>query len=505
MKFIDDFLNNTTMYRVVLYVLIGLLLAATVLSYFGVLPFSPFNLLVSVIFILLICWVTNLVYSKTYQAPTNIESVYITALILALIISPAKTPADFAFLFWASVWSMASKYIFAIGKKHLFNPVAVAVAITAFTVNQSASWWIGTLAMLPFTIAGGYLVVKKIRRTDMVSAFLYTAFAVVIATSFLTGHNLLTLIEQTLVESPIIFFATIMFTEPLTTPPTMILQIVYAIIVGILSSPSVHVGRFYFTPETALLAGNVFSYIVSPKIKLLLKLKDIIPVADNTYDFIFDPGRKLSFVPGQYMEWTLPHSHPDDRGNRRYFTLASSPTEKTVRIGVKINPNPSSFKKSLLDIKSNREIVATQLSGDFTLPRNPKQKLVFIAGGIGVTPFRSMIKYLIDKGEKRQIVLFYANRNVRDIAYRDVFDKAAVLLGIKTVYILSDQDHIPPGWTGRSGHINEAMIKNEVPDYKDRNFYLSGPHNMVDAFNNTLKNMGLKADQIKTDYFPGFA
>jgi glycine betaine catabolism B len=504
MKFIDNFLNNTTMYRVGLYVLIGQLLAAMVLSFLGILPFTPINLLLSVTFLLVVCWATNLIFAKIYQAATNVESVYITALILALIIAPAINPGDYAFLFWAGVWSMASKYIFTIGKKHLFNPVAIAVVITAYTVNQSASWWIATLSMLPFTLAGGYLVVKKIRRTDMVTTFIYTSFGMIIITSILTGNNILTMLKHTIVDSPLIFFATIMFTEPLTTPPTQALQMFYAAIVAVLSSPEIHIGNFYFTPETALIAGNIFSYIVSPKIKLMLKLESIIPIADNTYDFVFNPGKRLAFTPGQYMEWTLPHPHPDDRGNRRYFTLASSPTENTIRIGIKFNPNPSSFKQSLQDIKKTREIVASQISGDFTLPTNPNQKLVLIAGGIGITPFRSMIKYLIDKIEKRQIVLFYANRKKSDIAYRDIFDQAQYLLGIKTVYVLSDKNQAPPDWKGKIGHIDADMIKSEVPDFSDRKFFISGPHNMVDSFKISLKELGLKPDHVKTDYFPGF-
>lgn len=151
-----------------------------------------------------------------------------------------------------------------------------------------------------------------------------------------------------------------------------------------------------------------------------------------------------------------------------------------------------------------QKIVASQLAGDFTLPKDPSKKLVFIAGGIGVTPFRSMLKYLIDKNEKRDIVMFYSNRSAADIAYKEIFDEAQARLGIKTVYTITDKNP-PAWWSGRMGYIDGQMIKAEVPDYLQRTFYLSGPHGLVTAFEKTLNDLGVPHSQIKTDFFPGFA
>src|ERR1700709_894999 len=151
-------------------------------------------------------------------------------------------------------------------------------------------------------------------------------------------------------------------------------------------------------------------------------------------DLNFVPQRKLAFAPGQYMEWTLGHSDTDNRGNRRYFTLASAPTENHIRVGVKFSPESSSFKQAMLAMDQHTEIVAGQLAGDFVLPRDPQQKCVFIAGGIGITPFRSMIKYLLDTGQHRPIVLFYASKTVSEFVYQDIFDQAQRELGIKTMY-----------------------------------------------------------------------
>ncbi len=506
MKLIDRALNPITMYKLVLYYLIALLVIAFGYSIAGILPYDPIELLFSVAFFVAGCWAVNLIFSKTFGVPTNVESANISALILALIITPVKAnAADLMFLAWVAIWAMASKYILAIRGKHIFNPVAFAVALTALTVNQTASWWVGTAPMLPFVIAGGLLIVRKIRRPDLVVSFFVTAIVTVAALSFLQGANPLTELQRTALYSPLFFFAFVILTEPLTTPPTRNLQIVYGGIVGFLFSPQVHIGGFYLTPELAVLFGNVFSYLVSPKTKLILRLRQKIQIAPDIYDFIFVPNKKLAFAPGQYMEWTLGHADPDGRGNRRYFTLASSPTENHLRVGVKFYDRSSSYKQAMLAMDSTDEIMAAQLAGDFTLPSDPRQKCVFIAGGIGVTPFRSMIKYLLDKRERRPIVMFYANRAVEDIVYKDVFDKAQKELGIKTFYTLTDKKRVPADWKGKVGYITPQIIRSEVPDYRRCIFYLSGPNAMIETFRETLQQMHVPGDHIRTDLFSGLS
>lgn len=504
MKHIDNFLNQITMYRLVLYGLIVLVVGGAVFCLTGLLPFNFFQYIISVLFLLSVSWFTNKIFAKTFAAPTNVESVYISTLILALIVSPAKSVHDLLFLFWLSILTNASKYILAINKKHIFNPVAIAVAITAYAINQSASWWVGTAVMLPLVAVTGFLIVRKIQRTDLVFSFLFVAMLTILIFGVINGNNILLTIQKVIADTPILFFAFIMLTEPLTTPPTKKLQIVYGTLVGFLFAPQIHFGNIYLAPETTLLIGNVFSYLVSPKEKLMLVLKEKIHVGPDIYDFIFALPKRMAYQAGQYMEWTLEHEKVDARGNRRYLTLASSPTENNLRIGVKYYPKPSSYKKSLLSMNSVK-IIASQRAGDFVLPRDATKKLVFIAGGIGITPFRSMIKYLLDTNQKRQITLFYCNKNAAEIVYRDVFDAAQQSLNIKTVYVLTDKQNVPASWLGKIGRIDEQMIKEEVPDYFSRLFYLSGPHNMVTAFENTIRKMGVKKGRIIIDYFPGFA
>ncbi len=492
------------MYRLLLYYLIGLLVIAFGLSILHQFSFTPMALILSTILFVISSWLTNTILAKIFHAQTNIESVYITALILSLIVTPVITLQGFIAIIFIAMFSIASKYVLTLKRKHIFNPAALGVWIVGLILGTNASWWVGTAWMLPFVIIGGLLIIKKIQREDMVFSFFAAAVVTCVGLSIAAGHNdLQTIFMKLFLETPLFFFAFVMLTEPLTTPPTKQLQIFYGILTGILFAPQFHIFVTYFSPEESLLIGNIYSYFVSPKTKLFLQLKEKIQVAPDIFDFIFQAPKQFSFVPGQYMEWTLAHAHPDSRGNRRYLTIASSPSEDTVRIGVRFNTPSSSFKKRLASLSPTEEIVASQISGDFMLPKDPNKKLVFLAGGIGITPFRSMIKYLLDTKQKRDIILFYTAKNPNEFAYKSVFDEAAEKLGIKVIYTITNKTNNAT-WKGRKGRIDTTMIEQEVLDYKDRLYYFSGPQAMITDFEKTLKDMGIPAKQIKKDFFPGF-
>ncbi len=459
------------MYRLVLWFLV--ILAGVGLAF----SIDPINYIFSFTFILAVSYLTNFGFAKIFEAPTNVESVWISGLILGLIIGPPKTFSEVFFIGWAAVLAMALKFIVAPGRKHIFNPVAISVVITAFVIKGYANWWVGIASMLPFVVLGGFLIVRKIRRWDLVLPFLIAALLTVAFRNW----------GRAITSTGLIFFATIMLTEPLTTPPARKLRMIYGAIVGLL---------FYiWTPEAALIVGNLFAYAVSPKYKLLLKLKEKIQLAPDIFDFVFALDAPIKYTPGQYMEFTLDHPHPDSRGNRRYLSLASSPTEQELRVGIKFGSPPSSYKRCLLSATKGQKIAAGQLIGDFTLPKDVNKKLVLIAGGIGITPYRSMLKYLIDTNQKRDIVVLYSAKNQLEFVYKDVLTEAENKLGIKTIYVD----------TQTQGHMDQARLAREIPDYRERTFYISGSHGVVTAFEEVLKQLKIPKRQIITDYFPGFA
>ncbi len=501
---IDNFLNSITMYRLVLYGLFGIAILSIVFGFLGVLPYTGLGYVGSLLIVCTSAYGANYIFSRLYKAPTNSESALITGLILFFILPPATRISDLGIFFLAGIIAMASKYILARGTKHIFNPAAAAATILFFTGITGADWWIGSLVMTPAVLIFGLLIVRKIRKFSMFFTFVTSSLVVMLTLGFINKVGLADLLTQAFTSWPLIFLGTVMLTEPLTTPPTRRHQMMYGGLVGGLFASQFHIGPVFSTPELALVVGNIFSYIVSPKDKLMLKFKQKLKVGSTVYEFIFESNKKLRFKAGQYLEWTLPHVHVDGRGNRRYFTIASAPTEDEVRLGVKVFDVSSSFKRALSAMQVGDPIAASQLSGEFTLPKNKKEKIVLIAGGIGVTPYRSMIKYLIDKGEKRDIVLLYACSSADDFAYKDLFDEATRKIGLKVVYIITNSKNVPQGWHGATGYIDASMLREYIEDYTSRKFYLSGPQKMVTSYYDTLIKMGLNRSNIVTDYFPGF-
>lgn len=497
--FVDSILNRVTMYRVALYYLGALIAAAILFSALGWLPYDPGAILLSGAVATAVCVIGNWLFVRAFGAAASVESAWITAWIIVLIMPPAASVSSAITLGFVSAWAIASKYLIAWRAKHVFNPAAFAAALSALLIGLPATWWVGgNLVLAPVVILGGLMLVRKIRRFDLVAAFAVAALTATAVAAYgsASPSAAFSSIDATLLHSPFFFFAFVMLTEPATTPPERSLRILYGAFVGLLFAPGVHLGSFYLTPELALLAGNLLSYAVSPAGRHRLLLLRVEEVARDTYDFVFAPDRAFAFRPGQYLEWTLPHRGADSRGTRRYFTIASASREDEVRLGVKFYPRPSTFKTALAAMKPGETIAAANLAGDFTLPRDTAEKLVWIAGGIGATPFRSMAADLCARGERRDVVLLYAARSERDFAYTRLFDRAAAL-GVRTRYLPAEGDG--------AGTLDAARIAEEVPDWRERTFYLSGPQGMVETFKGSLRAMGVPRRRIRTDFFPGFA
>lgn len=496
------------MYKLTLYYLIGLIAIATVLSFFGFLQFNPYDIVLASLIVTVTCLVANSVLAKIFKAVTNTESVYITALILTLII-PTKLPVNLMFLIGASVVAMAAKYLLTVEKRHIFNPVAISVvAISLLSPEHAATWWVGTPLMLPFVLVGGLLLLRKLQRFNMVLIFLATYLLLIGAGSLWSTGSIIsavTLWQKSILYSAVFFFSFVMLTEPLTSPANQKQRGYFSMVTGLFFATSqLRFLTIGLTPEMALSLGNIFSYIISPNYRLQLFLQSKIQLSKDTFLFGFKKPTDFNFLPGQYMEWTLPHPKSDSRGNRRYFSISSSPTEKEITMTVKFYDKASSYKTELINLENSKQIVGAQVAGDFVLPKDLKMPMVFIAGGVGIAPFRSMIKYIIDKNLQANIILLFTNRTKEDILFADVFAKAAAN-GVKTIYNLTDVQNVPINWQGSTGHITSEKIKQLIPDYLKRFYYLSGPQLMVQNFEDELTKSGIPKKQIKTDFFPGYS
>jgi ferredoxin-NADP reductase len=196
----------------------------------------------------------------------------------------------------------------------------------------------------------------------------------------------------------------------------------------------------------------------------------------------------------------LPHTKPDHKGVRRYFTIASSPTEPIIRLAMKMPPTPSSYKQALRSLDVGKVVIASQLAGDFLLPEDVGTKLGFIAGGIGVTPFSSHVKYMIDSDKAYNTALYYCANTVAELAYAELWAEAQQKLALTYVPVVAKEE---ASLLYEKGYITAEMIKRRTQDYAERTWYISGPPGMVNTYTKLLKEIGVKGSRIKTDFFPG--
>jgi len=510
MQHVDRFLNRFTMYRLTLYYLAALLALGFGLSFFGVVSGGPVAVVSTTGILLASCWLANLLLSRIWKVRANPESSLITALILALISGPVSVLADprhAAVLALSGAAAVASKYLLAFRRQHALNPAAFGAFISAVAFGTYATWWVGNAAMLPLVAVGGFLLVRKISRFRFLGAFLLAFVVSMAALSFAQGLSLGMVLQSVgfvFRQSALVFFAVVMLTEPMTSPKRLALQVLYGAIVAFLYQPLLTMFGQNLTPEEALLVGNLFSFFVSPSRKLKLSLKGRKEEGTGITSFTFPRPPAFSYRAGQYMEWGLPIRRADSRGTRRYFSLASSPTEPDLLIAARIPTDPSSYKEALERLSVGDRILAGELGGDFVLPRDPRVPLAFIAGGIGITPVRAMIRHMLDTGEGRDIVLFYSNRTEQEIAFRCVFDEAARTAGLHAVYTLTDLARVRPSWCGGRGPIDADMIRTEAPGYASRRFYISGPPAMVNGMKAVLRSMGVHRGNIRSDSFTGY-
>ncbi len=490
------------MYRLMVYFLLTLILASALLSYFSIMPYTWWHILGGALLFVVLCYGINIFLARLFKAEINPESAIITGLILVLIVGPVSPfqVKSFLIIFGISLFAMASKYLIAYKGRHIFNPAAFAVFTGAVLMGSGASWWVASAYLLPVVLIGGILILAKINRYSLVASFLFFYLSLFVLFGGEIGS-----IKILLLNSPLLFFAFVMLVEPRTSPKSKTNIILFGAFVAVCI---ILLGKYFssipYGFELSLLMGNLVFYFLSAEQKISLKFIKKEEVAHNIWNFMFEPNKKLTYDPGQFLELSVPHSSPDSRGTRRYFTIASSPAEQYASFATKIIETSSSFKKALLLLKEGEQISASGIEGEFVLPLDEKRPLVFIAGGIGITPYRSMIKSLLDQVKSRNITLIYSVRSADEIAFKKIFDKAERHGWLKIIYVVSDESTVTGTWKGKVGVLNENMIKEVVGDLDQSLFYVSGPPPMVVSIEKMLAGLGVPNGSIKSDFFPGY-
>lgn len=223
-----------------------------------------------------------------------------------------------------------------------------------------------------------------------------------------------------------------------------------------------------------------------------LKLQSKVQEVPGVMSFWWEMETPITWKPGQFLRYKLLHDNPDGRGVNRFFTIASAPHEGKIRLTTRLaGESCSSFKKSLVNLPEGTEIEVTGPSGDFTI-EDPNLEYVFIAGGIGITPFRSILTHHHHQKIPLKVTLLYSNRN-QDIVFKEELEQISQQNpNLKIHYIIDPQ------------RIDEEVIKTHVPNLQTPIFYVSGPEPMVEGISQMLRGLGVKDEHIKQDFFPGY-
>lgn len=221
--------------------------------------------------------------------------------------------------------------------------------------------------------------------------------------------------------------------------------------------------------------------------------------ADNIRTFYFKPEKPVRYTAGQYTELHLPNRHHDQRGTKRWFTLSSSPNGEFLTITTKYagDDKSSSFKKTLFSLRAGTTVDMADPMGDFVLPKLIQTPLVFVAGGIGITPFHSMLEWLHETTEERPIKLLYGVRSEDEIIFQDTFHRA----GIEPIVVVSEPSD---AWGSERGRLNAELVLGLEKPSEDTLVYVSGPEPMVQALAKDLHKAGLAKHQIVSDEFPNY-
>ncbi len=231
--------------------------------------------------------------------------------------------------------------------------------------------------------------------------------------------------------------------------------------------------------------------------EIKVKIKEVIQRNYNVKSFRLEIPGVLDFKAGQFLLVRL----GDDPQLKKYLSISSSPTEKYYLEFTK-KLTESNFSKTLDNLKAGDEVFIQYPFGKFILDES-FPKIAFLSGGIGITPIRSICKYVVDKNIGNDIVLVYSNRSAKDVVFKEDFDALMKSYpALRVAHVLSEAQ---AGFICTVGRINAGVIKNEIPDYQQRKFYLCGPPQMVEAMRLLLtEDLGLPTEKIIMENFQGY-
>jgi ferredoxin-NADP reductase len=227
-------------------------------------------------------------------------------------------------------------------------------------------------------------------------------------------------------------------------------------------------------------------------------------VAKGTTAFQFKKPNDFVFKAGQYIDLTLSGSQRgSSNGLTHTFSIASSPSDEELLVTTRTRNTVFKQALSILPIGSAAKIEGPM--GSFSLHNNTARPAVFLAGGIGIAPFLSMLSYATGERLRHSIVLFYANRYLEDSAFMDSLWKLECANPrFRFVPTLTRMASNNGGWKGKTGHISSEMLVTQLGIVRGPIYYIAGPPTMVAATRRTLCDVGVDEDDIRTEEFAGY-
>jgi ferredoxin-NADP reductase len=235
------------------------------------------------------------------------------------------------------------------------------------------------------------------------------------------------------------------------------------------------------------------------------KLLGRTEVAEGTMAFQFEKPSDFVFKAGQYIDLTLSGSRPQfgpSNGLTHTFSIASSPSDEELVVTTRMRN--TLFKQAIFTLPIGSPARIEGPMGSFSLHNNTARPAVFLAGGIGIAPFLSMLCYATEEKLRHSIVLFYANRHLQDAAFIDTLWKLERdnprFRFVPTLTRAANNN----GWKGKTGHIGLQMLFANVGILRGPIYYIAGPPTMVAAVRKTIAEVGVDEDDIRTEEFAGY-
>jgi ferredoxin-NADP reductase len=235
-----------------------------------------------------------------------------------------------------------------------------------------------------------------------------------------------------------------------------------------------------------------------------IRLKERRQETADAVSFVFDlGGQQLDYAPGQYLTYELDAlAFPDERGKSRHFSISSSPTEKGI-VMFTTRMRGSGFKETLRQAPIGYEVTCETPEGEFVMrPHENCHSHIFIAGGIGITPYRSILRRAADEKQPLNALLLYFNRSRADIIFRDELQEIAKWMpSFSLVNVLSNPSD---GVESEKGELDQSILRKWIPDPVELCFWVSGPPAMVGACKELLKRIGVEDKRVRSDRFMGY-